>query len=173
MIDYETKLLKIGELAKQVRENNSTIRYWTKQGLLEVAEVTEAGYQLYDSDMIKRVEQIHAMKKKAFGHCKRLEKSFMRGVTNSSYSLKRGRRSEGGKRPPQGPHRRQPNEKSFMYSSKKSSNTECLYNCLDNLLYPIPLVFVKHLYRFSFRIGRYRRSLNVGWPFQSWGPAVR
>ena len=63
-INYETKLLKIGELARKVQENNSTIRYWTKKGLLEVSEITGAGYQLYDSDMIKRVEQIHAMKKK-------------------------------------------------------------------------------------------------------------
>ena len=64
VIDYDTKLLKIGELARRVSENNSTIRYWTKQGLLEIAEVTESGYQLYASDMIKRVAQIHAMKKK-------------------------------------------------------------------------------------------------------------
>ena len=38
------QLLKIGELAKQVGESNSTIRHWTKEGLLQVAEVTEAGY---------------------------------------------------------------------------------------------------------------------------------
>ena len=63
VISYETKLLKIGELARQVRENNSTIRYWTKQGLLEVAEVTKAGYQLYEADMVERVKQIHKMKK--------------------------------------------------------------------------------------------------------------
>ena len=78
-IDYETKLLKIGELAKKVRENNSTIRYWTKQGLLEVAEVTEAGYQLYDSDMISRVEQIHAMKKKRLT-LQEIRKEFYEGV---------------------------------------------------------------------------------------------
>ena len=35
---------KIGELAKEVGENNSTIRHWTKEGLLEVAEMTESGY---------------------------------------------------------------------------------------------------------------------------------
>lgn len=54
--------LKIGELAKQVGENNSTIRYWTKEGLLEVAEITEAGYQLYGHDMIERIKQIHDLK---------------------------------------------------------------------------------------------------------------
>jgi len=56
-------LLKIGQLAKQVGENNSTIRHWTKEGLLEVAEVTKAGYQLYAPDMIERVKQIHTLKK--------------------------------------------------------------------------------------------------------------
>ena len=79
VIDYETKLLKIGELARKVRENNSTIRYWTKQGLLEVAEVTEAGYQLYDSDMIQRVEQIHAMKEERLT-LQEIKRKFYEGV---------------------------------------------------------------------------------------------
>ena len=55
-------LLKIGELAKQTGESHSTIRHWTKEGLLEVAEVTEAGYQLYAPDMIERIKQILALK---------------------------------------------------------------------------------------------------------------
>lgn len=56
------RLLKIGQLAKQTGEANSTIRHWTKEGLLEVAEVTKAGYQLYSSDMIDRIKQIHKLK---------------------------------------------------------------------------------------------------------------
>ncbi len=79
VIDYETKLLKIGELARKVSEKNSTIRYWTKKGLLEVAEVTEAGYQLYDSDTIKRIKQIHAMKKKRLT-LQEIKKKFYEGV---------------------------------------------------------------------------------------------
>ncbi len=55
-------LLKIGELAKQTGKSNSTIRHWTKEGLLEVAEVTGAGYQLYSPEMIVRIKQIHALK---------------------------------------------------------------------------------------------------------------
>ena len=55
-------LLKIGELAKQVGESNATIRHWTKEGLLEVAEVTKAGYQLYAPDMVHRIQQIHELK---------------------------------------------------------------------------------------------------------------
>jgi len=57
------RLLKIGELAKQVSESHATIRHWTKAGLLEVAAVTEAGYQLYSPAMIARVRKIHALKK--------------------------------------------------------------------------------------------------------------
>jgi len=40
------KLLKIGELAKATNQTVPTIRHWTKEGLLQVAEVTEAGYQM-------------------------------------------------------------------------------------------------------------------------------
>ena len=57
-------LLKIGQLAKQVGENNSTIRHWAKEGLLEVAEITASGYQLYASEMIQRIKKIQALKKK-------------------------------------------------------------------------------------------------------------
>ena len=63
-LDNSDNLLKIGELAKRVGENNSTIRHWTKLGLLEVAEITDSGYQLYSMDMIKRVEIIHKLKAK-------------------------------------------------------------------------------------------------------------
>ena len=58
----EGRYLKIGELAKRGMESNSTIRYWTKEGLLEVAEITKAGYRLYAPDMVQRIEQIHALK---------------------------------------------------------------------------------------------------------------
>ena len=64
-VDSE-QLLKIGELAQRVGESNSTIRHWTKAGLLSVAEVTEAGYQLYAPEMIERIKQIHALKKQRF-----------------------------------------------------------------------------------------------------------
>jgi Fic family protein len=57
-------LLKIGELAKRVKQPNSTIRHWTKEGLLEVAETTASGYQMYSVDMISRVETIKALKEK-------------------------------------------------------------------------------------------------------------
>ena len=56
------KLLKIGELAKATNQTVPTIRHWTKEGLLQVAQVTEAGYQMYSKEMIERVARIEEMK---------------------------------------------------------------------------------------------------------------
>lgn len=58
------KLLKIGELAKATNQTVPTIRHWTKEGLLQVAEVTESGYQMFSEEMIERVEKIQTMKEK-------------------------------------------------------------------------------------------------------------
>lgn len=57
-------LLKIGELAKRVSVPNSTIRHWTKAGLLEVAETTASGYQMYSVDMVQRIKTIEELKAK-------------------------------------------------------------------------------------------------------------
>jgi DNA-binding transcriptional MerR regulator len=57
----KSKLLKIGELAKQTDELVSTIRYWTSEGLLEVSEYSKGGYQLYDPSMIDRAKQIRKL----------------------------------------------------------------------------------------------------------------
>lgn len=57
-------LLKIGELAKATEEAVSTIRYWTKKGLLEVADITASGYQIYSIAMIERCKQIKQLKEK-------------------------------------------------------------------------------------------------------------
>jgi hypothetical protein len=61
--DSET-LLKIGELAKRTNQTVPTIRQWTKEGLLQVAEVRKSGYQMYSEEMIERVKEILKMKKK-------------------------------------------------------------------------------------------------------------
>ena len=58
------KLLKIGELAKATNQTVPTIRHWTKEGLLQVAEITESGYQMYSQEMIERIEKIQKMKEK-------------------------------------------------------------------------------------------------------------
>lgn len=58
------KLLKIGELAKATNQTVPTIRHWTKEGLLEVAEITESGYQMFSEEMIERVRRIEEMKER-------------------------------------------------------------------------------------------------------------
>lgn len=58
------KLLKIGELAKATNQTTPTIRHWAKEGLLQIAEITESGYQMYDEEMIERVKNIEKMKQK-------------------------------------------------------------------------------------------------------------
>jgi len=57
----QTKLLKIGELAKQAKELVSTIRYWTNEGLIEVKEYSQGGYQLYEPSMVERIERIRRL----------------------------------------------------------------------------------------------------------------
>jgi len=49
-------------LAKAVGETNSTIRHWVKSGLIDIAEITPSGYQLFAHDMIKRIEKIKKLK---------------------------------------------------------------------------------------------------------------
>jgi Fic family protein len=56
-----TERLKIGQLAKLTGETNATLRFWTKEGLLEVAETTDAGYQLYDPSMADRAQEIRRL----------------------------------------------------------------------------------------------------------------
>ena len=58
------KLLKIGELAKATNQTIPTIRHWTKEGLLQVAEITESGYQMYSQEMINRIDKIQKMKER-------------------------------------------------------------------------------------------------------------
>jgi cell filamentation protein, protein adenylyltransferase len=64
IVESDEKLLKIGELAKRVNVPNSTIRHWTKQGLLQVAEITDSGYQLYAPESVTRVRRIKRLKNK-------------------------------------------------------------------------------------------------------------
>ena len=55
-------LMKIGELAKATGETVPTIRFWTKEGLLQAAETTASGYHLYAPDMAARCAEIKRLK---------------------------------------------------------------------------------------------------------------
>ncbi len=57
----QKRLLKIGELAKETGVTLNAIRHWTEKGLLEVAEHTEAGYQLFDRSMVERIKEIRRL----------------------------------------------------------------------------------------------------------------
>ncbi|KKL20795.1 hypothetical protein LCGC14_2451900 [marine sediment metagenome] len=64
--EKKEQIFKIGQLAKKVNESISTIRFWTKCGLLDVSQITSSGYQLYDSSMIERIEKIKELKTKRY-----------------------------------------------------------------------------------------------------------
>lgn len=57
-------LLKIGELAKLAGETVPTIRYWTKEGLLTVAQRSPGGYQLYAQNQVGIVKKIKKLQDK-------------------------------------------------------------------------------------------------------------
>lgn len=57
-------MLKIGELAKLVGEAVPTIRHWTKEGLLQVAEYTQGGYQLYGQNQVAVIKKIRKLQNK-------------------------------------------------------------------------------------------------------------
>jgi len=65
-IEPDDSLLRIGQLAKETKQNVSTIRFWVKEGLLEVSELTPSGYQLFATDMIHRAEQIRKLKEERY-----------------------------------------------------------------------------------------------------------
>lgn len=62
----EKELFRIGQLAKQTGESNATIRYWTKEGLLQIADKTKAGYQLYDPLMAERIKTIRDLQSQRY-----------------------------------------------------------------------------------------------------------
>lgn len=64
--ERQPDLLRIGQLARATGESNATIRYWTKEGLLHIADTTDAGYQLYYPDMITRVGKIRELQSQRF-----------------------------------------------------------------------------------------------------------
>lgn len=57
-------LLKIGELAQLTNETIPTIRHWTKESLIEVAEYSKGGYQLYQQSQADVVIRIRELQRK-------------------------------------------------------------------------------------------------------------
>jgi hypothetical protein len=55
-------LMKIGQLAKSVGATVPTIRHWIALGLLDVAQTTPSGYQLFAGDAVARCRRIQVLK---------------------------------------------------------------------------------------------------------------
>jgi hypothetical protein len=60
-VEDSSRLLRIGDLAKKTGETHATLRHWMKAGLLESAETTAAGYQLFEPEMAERVQRIRSL----------------------------------------------------------------------------------------------------------------
>jgi Fic family protein len=61
-----SSFMRIGQLAKATGESNATLRFWTKEGLLEVADTTQANYQLYAPAMVHQVARIRELQAQRF-----------------------------------------------------------------------------------------------------------
>lgn len=55
------RLLRIGALAKRTGEPAPTLRFWIREGLLDVVQRTQGGYQLFDEKMVARVRLIRQL----------------------------------------------------------------------------------------------------------------
>ena len=61
-----SSLLRIGQLAKQSGETTATIRFWTKEGLLEISDTTASGYQLFAPSMLEQIEKIRDLQSQRY-----------------------------------------------------------------------------------------------------------
>jgi DNA-binding transcriptional MerR regulator len=69
------KLVKIGDLAKELRLLPSTIHFYTQQGLLRFATTTRGGYRLYHlaraSQRLKTIQHLQNKKRLTINEIKR------------------------------------------------------------------------------------------------------
>jgi Fic family protein len=71
-------VLKIGELAKLVGQTVPTIRHWTKEGLLHVAQYSQGGYHLYDQNEVATARKIKKLKDSKRLTLKEIKKALMK-----------------------------------------------------------------------------------------------
>jgi Fic family protein len=65
-VTAERKLLKIGDVARLAGEDVATVRFWTDQGLLQLADRTGGGYRLYEASAVDRAKQIRKLQAQRF-----------------------------------------------------------------------------------------------------------
>lgn len=64
-IIFMSKLLKIGELAREINRLPSTIHFYTQEKLLKPSSYTKGGYRLYEkNNTIQRIRQIEKLQDK-------------------------------------------------------------------------------------------------------------
>lgn len=57
----DSKLLRIGVLAKRTGETVATLRHWTKEGLLQASGHTDSGYTLYPPEAVDHAKRIREL----------------------------------------------------------------------------------------------------------------
>ncbi|MNI47430.1 HTH-type transcriptional regulator ZntR [compost metagenome] len=62
----ETKLFRIGELARLADVSPRTIDYYTKMGLIEPESRSDTNYRLYSDETLARLKRIESMKKEKY-----------------------------------------------------------------------------------------------------------
>ncbi|WP_042162834.1 MerR family transcriptional regulator [Paenibacillus gorillae] len=62
----DTKLYRIGELAKLANISARTIDFYTSMGLIEPSERSAKNYRLYNDETLLRLERIEKMKKEKY-----------------------------------------------------------------------------------------------------------
>lgn len=63
--NHGTDLVTIGKLARDVGVLPSTVRFYVKEGLLQVTDHTLGGFFLFDrTSALKRIERIQALKER-------------------------------------------------------------------------------------------------------------
>ncbi|MEA2081691.1 MAG: MerR family transcriptional regulator [Elusimicrobiota bacterium] len=61
-IRLEKGLMKVSEIAEEAGVMPSTVKFYTEEGLLDVADYTAGGYRLFDREKtVRRVIAIRAM----------------------------------------------------------------------------------------------------------------
>src|SRR5690606_22111005 len=62
MTPQELPLLSIGEVARRVGLSVSAVRYYSDEGLVRAAEVTDAGHRRYDVEQVARLELVRTLR---------------------------------------------------------------------------------------------------------------
>jgi Fic family protein len=60
-VTADQKLLRIGDVARLTDEEVANIRFWTSQGLLQLADRSAGGYRLYEPEVVGRVKRIREL----------------------------------------------------------------------------------------------------------------